>query len=908
MKKLLSTIMALVMLLSLVPMAVAEGGAEGGAVPSNSVYEVTDAAELVWVAENYTGVVKLMNDVEIEDTVIVTKTITLDMNGKRLFNTKDIWKHPGNDVEGPRSWSLVSVRENGNLTITGNGTFDAKENDVYAIDLFNKGTRCTIEDGTFIGNVHAVYVQYGMLLVNGGTFSVRQVYSTQKPYEFTLNCLDASFKDGSAQIIVNGGSFYKYNPAKSISENPAAAFSRCGVVQSGDYYKVTAPVAMIGEKGYATLAAAVEDVPTDGTETTITLLNNAEVENCIAINDGKNIVLDLNGHDVVHNGNYLFDVYNAKFHVTGEGTLFEKVKDGYAPIIARGSATDTANYTVITIDKGVTLKGDYTGIFVAKDAGNGYHNYGLVINMFGTIDMGAVADGYHYSGMYVNGTNTVSDGNVMTINLDGATIKNCAGAGIYAAGYAKWNITNSSITGGNTGIEIRAGELKVNGATVVGNGVPTVVTPNGNGSTTEGAGIAVAQHTTKLPIKVTINSGDISGFSALYQSNPQNNDAESVKKVSVAVNGGTFKAINGGTVSVYSENNCVAVSRGTFSSNPSAYVADKSLEVSKDTAGQYTVSKKTNATETSEVKLPAARTEGTTKAEIDKGDIDTGKDLTVSSEVASVTINQKGVEAIGNNSDLTLTVKTVDQPNDANKAAYDEAIKGNDTASAIVVDIKLSAGSGNAFTQAVEGAYALVTVKYDASGKADKLKVFYLNGSVKQELTKVNDAANGEVNMFSYDDTNKEITMKLPHFSQYLITTTATTSGGNTSGGNSVIKTGAGSSAASGTHTVTTDLTPGSITKVTVDGKVVDAKYYTVSGSNVTFTAEFLKTLKNGSHTVTVENATKIAKGVFTVNNPTTAVQAPTTADAGIALYAGMAIASVMGTGVVFTSRKRKNH
>lgn len=355
----------------------------------------------------------------------------------------------------------------------------------------------------------------------------------------------------------------------------------------------------------------------------------------------------------------------------------------------------------------------------------------------------------------------------------------------------------------------------------------------------------------------------------------------------------------------------VVVSGGAFSSNPSAYVADKALEVSKDAAGQYTVSKKTNAAETSEVKLPAATTGGTTTATIGKDDIDTGKDLTVSSEVASVTINQKGVEAIGGNADLKLTVKTIDQPDDTNKAAYDEAIKGNDAASAIVVDVKLSAGSGNAFTQAVEGAYALVTVKYDATGKADKLKVFYLNGSVKQELTKVADAANGAVSTFSYDDTNKEITMKLPHFSQYLITTTATTSGGNTSGGStsgsSVIKTGAGSSAASTTQTVTTDLTPGSITKVTVDGKVVDAKYYTVNGSNVTFTAEFLKTLKNGSHTVTVENATKIAKGVFTVNNPTTS-QSPTTADAGIALYAGMAIASVMGTGVVFTSRKRKNH
>lgn len=345
---------------------------------------------------------------------------------------------------------------------------------------------------------------------------------------------------------------------------------------------------------YYTLAEAVAAVPTDGTETTITLLNNAEVENYIAIKDGKNIVLDLNGHDVVHNGNYLFDVYNAKFHVTGEGTLFENVINGFAPIIARGSATDTADYTVITIDKNVTLKGDFTGIFVAdKDAGNRHHNYGLVINMFGTIDMGAVTGGFHYSGMYVNGSNTVSDGNVMTINLGGATIKNCEATGIYAAGYAKWNITNSSITSGNTGIEIRAGELTVDGATVVGNGVPTGVTPNGNGSTTDGAGIAVAQHTTKLPIKVTINSGDISGYSALYQSNPQKNDAESVKKVSVAVNGGTFKTINGGTCGVYSENNCVTISDGTFSSDPSTYVNPETHDVTKN-GSTWTVTAKPN--------------------------------------------------------------------------------------------------------------------------------------------------------------------------------------------------------------------------------------------------------------------------------------------------------------------------
>lgn len=110
---------------------------------------------------------------------------------------------------------------------------------------------------------------------------------------------------------------------------------------------------------------------------------------------------------------------------------------------------------------------------------------------------------------------------------------------------------------------------------------------------------------------------------------------------------------------------------------------------------------------------------------------------------------------------------------------------------------------------------------------------------------------------------------------------------------------------------ITTDLTAGSITRVTVDGKVVDSKNYTVSGSNVTLSDAYMKTLSNGKHTVAIENATKVAKATITVNNTTTAttakpVTASKTGDAGIALYAGMAVASLLGTGVVITSRKRK--
>lgn len=1009
-------------------------------------------------------------------------------------------------------------------------------------------------------------------------------------------------------------------------------------------------VAQVGDMFYETLADAVASVPVDGTETTITLLNNAEVENYIAINGGKNIVLDLNGHDVVHNGNYLFDVYNAKFHVTGEGTLFENVKDGYAPIIARGSATDTADYTVITIDKGVTLKGDYTGIFVAKDAGNGYHNYGLVINMFGTIDMGAVADGYHYSGMYVNGTNTVSDGNVMTINLDGATIKNCAGAGIYAAGYAKWNITNSSITGGDTGIEIRAGELTLNDCALEATAEEFSCVPNGNGATTVGAAIAIEQHTTKQNIAVTINGGSFKGVKALNESNPQANDPAPQVKLSIDggtfigdistvdvtgfINGGAFTdlasavkyATNGATIalagdvsaerinledksitvdlnghtltstSAYGVMFCakngntitvngttpgsklvgtVMVTAGTDGHivlNGGTYESDKYVPVYingavntenstlkiKDavitaigTEGEqdmgcavYLAGYATSTIENTEITAPVtgieiragkldltnctvtggngkvaevangngttvtnaavAVSQHTTKKNIDvtikdgeytataalyqtdvQGTGSRGVKATVLSgmftgEVKAATegaITIKGgafnvapdakylaegmivvpgvkdapysvqpakrtneeenteteVKVDGDNVTVTVTDKTTGTTTETvtdtttgaetvtktenkvegnvttktetvtEKNAADETTKATETvttektenggkttvvtkkdtlnktettevtgvtapttAADVTLDVKnttnvavnkasMAALKGdtvkdviietdqatlkldktavktmeskvedndkmtlditvteekNATTTEIEKVKVEVTAKNEAGQNVFPKDTENTNGLINITIPYTGNAkyldlwyiaANGSATyMGRFPVVNGFVSFDVKHFSQYDLIPVA-------SSGSSVIKTGAGSSAASTTQTVTTDLTPGSITKVTVDGKVVDAKYYTVSGSNVTFTAEFLKTLKNGSHTVTVENATKIAKGVFTVNNPTTA-QSPTTADAGIALYAGMAIASVMGTGVVFTSRKRKNH
>lgn len=127
-------------------------------------------------------------------------------------------------------------------------------------------------------------------------------------------------------------------------------------------------------------------------------------------------------------------------------------------------------------------------------------------------------------------------------------------------------------------------------------GLPTEVNPNGNGTTTNGAGIAVAQHTTKLPIDVTLNGSIVKGYTAFYQSNPQKNSAEDIAKIKVSITGGTFTAINEGTNAVYSENLTYFVTGGTFSSDPGDYLAEGYVAAKDDTGDAWAVAPSRRAT------------------------------------------------------------------------------------------------------------------------------------------------------------------------------------------------------------------------------------------------------------------------------------------------------------------------
>lgn len=147
--------------------------------------------------------VTLLTDVEQNSQLTINNNITLDLNGKTIKNTQDIW--------GEKSNAILSITNGAKVTITGDGTIDAKENDCYTINVV-KGN-LTIENGTFYGNVSVVQVQEGTLSVKGGTFNLHQKWEGSSKYLF--NCIDDAYANGSANVAISGGTFVGFDPSAS---------------------------------------------------------------------------------------------------------------------------------------------------------------------------------------------------------------------------------------------------------------------------------------------------------------------------------------------------------------------------------------------------------------------------------------------------------------------------------------------------------------------------------------------------------------------------------------------------------------------------------------------------------------------------------------------------------------------
>lgn len=303
----------------------------------------------------------------------------------------------------------------------------------------------------------------------------------------------------------------------------------------------------------AAFTAAVSD-------DTVLLLQDTKTD-IITIPDGKSVALNLNGCTITPVE--AFGKISKGIFAVERGAAFTiddssekksgKIESGqvYAAVVMTTKEdTNTNGIAKLTVNGG-TLTGCYYAI-----AGNGSRN-GTEI--------------------------TINGGTIRSSDLPDETGVYKDGLGIFHPQSGTLTI-NGGLIQGATGIEMRAGTLIVNGGVITSTETSFHATPNGSGSTTSGAAVALSQHNTGLETSVIVKGGTLNAGGsayALYQGTHKTNGSESTS-VTVKVENGS---ING---SVKAEKtDVITIEGGSFSDDTAkAYLSSGSTLVpTKDSEG-----------------------------------------------------------------------------------------------------------------------------------------------------------------------------------------------------------------------------------------------------------------------------------------------------------------------------------
>lgn len=581
-RKLLSILLTLCLAFSLLPTAALADEAEGCVGGENCSHQAaigdthySTLVEAVSAAKNG-ETITLTDNIKVENTLVVTKTLTLDLAGHTLSNDTDIWSD--------YNWSLISVRGNGNLTITGNGTLKAKENDCYPVDVQDEGAQLTIENGTFIGNIHAVYVETGAAYIKGGTYSVQQKYTDpSKGDEFVLNLYDANRRNGTAKLSVSGGTFVAFDPANCQAEAQGTNFCAAGYTTTTEdnntYTVVEGENAAVANAGanYNTLANAISSAASGDT---VTLLKDTKED--ITIPSGKTITLDLNGktltnkddHTILNNGNLTItgtgkvdNISHAKGALYNKGTVivnggtFDRTKENGKN---KGESGQNSWYTIknvgtMTINDGATVQTAGNNAALGKFSSlvsNGYFDANDYNTNKGLDQPILTIDG----GTFRGGLNTIKNDDRAKLTINGGTFSNYYQAVVQNHNIAE--ITGGTFTAASDANAETYGIYNCGCAADIDLGTLIV-----SGGTFTGATYAVA---------------DVSTQSA-----------------TVNISNGQFAGTKAAIIKSSTSNATITISGGYFTSDPTAYLAaGKGLVTSDQNAFAYKVGDKDTDVET----------------------------------------------------------------------------------------------------------------------------------------------------------------------------------------------------------------------------------------------------------------------------------------------------------------------
>ena len=142
-----------------------------------------------------------------------------------------VWKLNGHNVEITGNTSqtrsgLYLNRYSSSLEINGEGTLRCAKN--YGFWNNSATGKIVINGGNVEAETHAVYAQTGVIEINGGSFKLTNAATADRDengnLKFLINCLDANYQSGKANIVVKGGKFYEFDPANNASEGPGTNY------------------------------------------------------------------------------------------------------------------------------------------------------------------------------------------------------------------------------------------------------------------------------------------------------------------------------------------------------------------------------------------------------------------------------------------------------------------------------------------------------------------------------------------------------------------------------------------------------------------------------------------------------------------------------------------------------------